>query len=173
MKKGNTNAVVGVFYTRSEAEQAIHELRNAGFAEDAIGMISRDSSGRMVNEDGETLAGEGAAAGAVVGAGAGALAGLGMIAGTIPVIGPVLALGTLGTVLISAAGGAALLGLVGALIGLGIPEDEARYYESEVHGGRFLITVDSGGREAEAWSILHRSGGYNRTNPPLTAPAPM
>lgn len=173
MKKGNTNAVVGVFYTRSEAEQAIHELRNAGFAEDSVGMISRDSSGRMVKEDGDTLAGEGAAAGAVVGAGAGALAGLGMIAGTIPVIGPVIALGTLGAVLVSAAGGAAILGLVGALIGLGIPEDEARYYESEVHGGRFLITVDAPGREAEAWSILHRAGGYNRTNPPLTAPVPM
>jgi hypothetical protein len=173
MKKGNPNAVVGVFYTRSEAEQAIHELRNAGFNEDSIGMIARDSSGRMVKEDGDTLAGEGAAAGAVVGAGAGALVGLGIVAGTIPVIGPVLALGTLGTVLLNAAGGAVLLGLVGALIGMGIPEDEAKYYESEVHGGRFLVTVDAGNRQAEAWSILHRAGGYNRTNPPLAAPMPM
>src|SRR6185436_13988406 len=154
MKKGNTNAVVGVFYTRSEAEQAIHELRNAAFAEDAIGMISRDSSGRMVNEDGETLAGEGAAAGAVVGAGAGALVGLGILAGTIPVIGPVLAIGTLGTVLLNAAGGAAILGLVGALVGVGIPEDDARYYESEVHGGRFLVTVEAGNRTAQAWTLL-------------------
>lgn len=170
MKKATANAVVGVFYTRSEAETAINDLRDAGFSDDSIGMIARDAEGHMINErDQETLAGEGAAAGAVVGAGAGALVGLGVLAGTIPVIGPVLAIGTLGTVLLSAAGGAAILGLVGALIGVGIPEDDARYYESEVHGGRFLVTVEAGGRTAEAWSILHRSGGYNRTNPPLNA----
>jgi hypothetical protein len=171
MKRSNTNAVVGVFYTRSEAEQAVSDLRTAGFSEDRIGMIHRDASGRLVDEGGDTLAEEGAAAGAVVGAGAGALVGLGVIAGTIPVIGPVLAIGTLGTVLLNAAGGAVILGLVGALVGLGIPEDEAKYYEGEVHGGRFLVTVDAGNRQDEAWSIMHRAGGYNRTNPPLSATA--
>jgi hypothetical protein len=174
MKRGKQDVVVGVFYTRSEAEQAIRDLRTAGFADDRIGMVARDAEGRVVTEKGgETLAEEGAAAGAVVGAGAGALVGLGVLAGTIPVIGPVLAVGTLGTILLNAAGGAAILGLVGALVGLGIPEDEAQYYESEVHGGRFLVTVDAGNRQTEAWGILHRSGGYNRTNPPLVAPAPM
>ncbi|MBP3958666.1 hypothetical protein J8F10_25750 [Gemmata sp. G18] len=170
MKKATANAVVGVFYTRSEAESAIRDLRAAGFADDSIGMIARDAEGNMVNErNNETLAGEGAAAGAVVGAGAGALVGLGVLAGTIPVIGPVLAIGTLGTVLLNAAGGAAILGLVGALIGVGIPEDDARYYESEVHGGRFLVTVEAGNRQAEAWTTLHRAGGYNRTTPALNA----
>ena len=172
MKRGKQDVVVGVFYTRSEAEQAIRDLRTAGFPDDKIGMIARDAEGRIVTEKGgETLAEEGAAAGAVVGAGAGALVGLGVITGTIPVLGPVLAIGTLGTILLNAAGGAAILGLVGALVGLGIPEDEAQYYESEVHGGRFLVTVDAGNRQTEAWGILHRSGGYNRTNPALKAPA--
>jgi hypothetical protein len=175
MKRGNDNVVLGVFYTRLEAEQAIHDLRTAGFPQDQIGMVARDSGGRVVEEtSSETMAEEGAAAGAVVGAGAGALVGLGVIAGTIPVIGPVLAIGTLGTILLNAAGGAVILGLVGALIGLGIPEEDAKYYEGEVHGGRFLVTVDAGNRQGEAWSIMHRAGGYNRTNPPLTpAPAPM
>ncbi len=173
MKRSNANAVVGIFYTRTEAEQAIHDLRGAGFSADKIGMVARDSKGRMVQEKGgETMAEEGAAAGAVIGAGAGALVGLGVIAGTIPVIGPVLAVGTLGTILLNAAGGAAILGVVGALVGLGIPEDEAKYYETEVHGGRFLVTVEADNREAEAWAIMHRAGGYNRTNPPLAAPNP-
>ncbi len=159
MKKATANAVVGVFYTRSEAETAVAELRDAGFADDKIGMIARDAEGNMVNErNNETLAGEGAAAGAVIGTGAGALVGLGVLAGTIPVIGPVLAIRTLGTILLNA---------VGALVGLGIPEDDAKYYESEVHGGRFLVTVDAGNRNADAWAILHRSGGYNRTTPAL------
>lgn len=174
MKKGKQNVVVGVFYTRSEAEQAIRDLHTAGFADDRIGMVARDAEGRLVTEkSGDTLAEEGAAAGAVVGAGAGALVGLGVLTGTIPVIGPVLAIGTLGTILLNAAGGAAILGIVGALVGLGIPEDEAKYYENEVHGGRFLVTVDAGNREIEAWSILHRAGGYNRTTPPLKVPATM
>ena len=174
MKKGTSNHVVGVFYTRPEAEAAIRDLRTAGFADDRIGMLARDAEGHMVTEKGSaTLAEEGAAAGAVVGAGAGALVGLGVLAGTIPVIGPVLAVGTLGTLLLNAAGGAALLTVVGALVGLGIPEDEAKYYENEVHGGRFLVTVDADNRASEAWSVLHRSGGYNRTNPPLNAPMPM
>jgi len=172
MKRANQNAVIGVFYTRSEAEQAIRDLRTAGFPDDQIGMIARDADGRMVKEKGgETMAEEGAAAGAVVGAGAGALVGLGVLSGVIPVIGPVIALGTLGTILLNATGGAAILGLVGALVGLGIPEEDAKYYESEVHGGRFLVTVDAGTRTAEAWNVLHRAGGYNRTNPSLSAPA--
>jgi hypothetical protein len=174
MKRGNRDVVVGVFYTRDEAEQAIRELRVAGFADDRIGMVARDADGRVTTEKGgETLAEEGAAAGAVVGAGAGVLVGLGVISGTIPVLGPVMALGTLGTILLNAAGGAAILGLVGALVGLGIPEDEAQYYEGEVHGGRFLVTVEADNRENEAWAILHRTGGYNRVNPPLNAPADL
>jgi hypothetical protein len=173
MKRATQNQVVGVFYTRAEAEQAISDLRAAGFDNDRIGMVARDEKGRMVNESGETMAEEGAAAGAVVGAGAGALVGLGVLSGTIPVIGPVLAVGTLGTILINAAGGAAIAGLVGALVGLGIPEEEARYYESEVHGGRFLVTVEAGNRQTEAWNILHRAGGYNRTTPALSAPPTM
>ncbi len=173
MKTGTSN-VVGVFYTRPEAEAAIRDLRTAGFSDDRIGMVARDAQGHMVAEKGgETLAEEGAAAGAVVGAGAGALVGLGVLAGTIPVIGPVLAIGTLGTLLLNAVGGAAVLSVVGALVGMGIPEDEAKYYENEVHGGRFLVTVDADSRGTEAWSVLHRSGGYNRTNPPLSAPLPM
>ena len=35
------------------------------------------------------------------------------------------------------------------------------------------VTVDVGNRASEAWALLHQSGGYNRTNPPLNAPAPM
>src|SRR5262245_46849642 len=120
----------------------------------------------MVTEKaGETMAEEGLAAGAVVGAGAGALVGLGVVAGTIPVIGPVLAVGTLGTILLNAAAGAAVAGIVGALVGLGIPEGDAKFYEAEVRGGRFLGSVEAGDREAEAWAIMRRAGGYNRAFP--------
>src|SRR5262245_22283076 len=150
LRSKTPTTVLAVFQTRESAEDAIRELQKAGFAGNAIGMISRNEKGKVVTEKaGETMAEEGLAAGAMIGAGAGTAVGLGVLAGTIPVIGPVLAVGTLGTILLNAAAGAAVMGLVGALIGLGIPEEDAKYYESEVRGGRYLVTVEAGDREAE------------------------
>jgi hypothetical protein len=157
--------VVGVFNTRAEADRAVADLKRAGYRDDQIGMVARDAEGRTVRTDGSgdrTNAGEGAAIGAAAGAVGGAAVGAGIAAGVIPVIGPVLAIGTLGTVLLNAAGGAAIAGLAGALIGWGIPEEDARYYESEVKAGRYLVTVDAGDRREDTWGILQGAGGYNR-----------
>jgi hypothetical protein len=161
-------AVVGVFTDRTSAERAIAELRLAGFRDERIGMVAKDERGRVVDvrTGHETMAEEGATAGAVVGAGIGAAVGVAVVAGMVPVIGPVLAVGTLGTILLNAAGGAAIAGLAGALIGWGIPEEDAKYYENEVRSGRFLVSVDAGDRTTEAETILWRHGGYNRATAP-------
>ena len=137
------NAVVGVFETKARAEQAIEDLKAAGFDDDKIGMVYRGADGEMVKTGAadETYAEEGAVAGAVAGAAGGALVGAGIIAGVIPVIGPVLAIGTLGTVLLNAAGGAVIAGLAGALIGWGIPEDRAKLYESGIKEGGTVLGV--------------------------------
>lgn len=158
------NAVVGVFETKARADQAVADLKAAGFDDEKIGMVYRGADGETVKTGAadDTYAEEGAVAGAVAGAAGGALVGAGIIAGVIPVIGPVLALGTLGTVLANAAGGAALIGLTGALIGWGIPEEDAEYYENEVKLGRYLVTVEANGRVLEAREALHRRGGYDR-----------
>src|SRR5271170_3231918 len=42
--------------------------------------------------------------------------------------------------------GASKVGLVGLLMGAGVPEHEARYYHDECDAGRTLITVIAGGR---------------------------
>jgi uncharacterized protein (TIGR02271 family) len=59
--------------------------------------------------------------------------------------------------------------LAGTLIGLGIPEKEAEYYESEFREGRVLVTVRADGRRAEAMSILQRCGGYDMENPAMAS----
>jgi len=158
------NAVVGVFETKARAEQAIADLKAAGFDDDKIGMVYRGEDGKTVKTGAaeETYAEEGAVAGAVAGAAGGALVGAGIMAGVIPVVGPVLALGTLGTILVNAAGGAAIAGLTGALIGWGIPEEDAAFYENEVKSGRYLVTVEANGRALEAREALHKRGGYDR-----------
>lgn len=159
---------VGVFATRGAAEQAIADLRAAGYKESQIGLVARDADGNAVRTDATgTRAEEGALTGAIAGASVGGLVGLGVAAGVIPVIGPVLAVGTLGTILLNAAGGAALAGIAGALVGLGIPEEDARYYEDEVKAGRYLVTVDCNDRD-DARGVMTRHGGYDRvTAPPV------
>jgi hypothetical protein len=155
---------VGVFETRQAAERAIADLRAEGYRDDQIGLIAKDSSGRTVRIGGagDTNAGEGAAIGAAAGAGAMALGSLAVSFGVIPVIGPILAVGPIAAALISAGGGAAAGGLVGALVGYGIPEEDAKYYESEVNAGRYLVTLDAGVRADNARTVYAHLGGYDR-----------
>ena len=154
---------VGVFATRAAADKAIADLKAAGYRDDQIGLVAKDSSGKTVRTDGagDTYAGEGAAVGAAAGAGALALGSLAVSFGVIPVIGPVLAMGPLAAALVSAGAGAAAGGLAGALIGWGIPEEDARYYEGEVQAGRYVVTVDAGSR-TDARTLFAKHGGYDR-----------
>ena len=154
--KGSTTGTtrVSVFSTRAAAERAVADLKAAGYRDDQIGLVSKDSADNAAT---------GAAIGATAGAAGGALVGAGVAAGVIPIIGPVLAIGTLGTVLLNAAGGAAAVGLAGALIGWGVTEDDAAYYEGEVKAGRYLVTVDAGDRSTDVRTVYTRHGGYDRS----------
>jgi uncharacterized protein (TIGR02271 family) len=169
------STVVGVFTDRRQAQQAVDELRRAGFREDQIGVVGRDSDnvhGAKVTDAKGDHAGAGAAVGVATGAGAGALWALAIAAGVLPAIGPVIAGGTLAAIAASAVTGAVAVGIVGALIGLGIPEQEAHYYEGEVKGGRLLVTVKADGRYDEAMAVLRRHGACDmHTAPGRTATA--
>lgn len=161
--------LIGVFEHRDQADRAVEELRRAGFRENQLGVVGRNDT-QTTDATAATHGshtGSGAAVGAALGAGVGGLVGLGILAGVIPVIGPIIAGGALATILANAAGGAVIAGIAGALAGLGIPEEEAHYYEGEVKSGRIVVTVKADGRSAEAWTILQRHGAYNRTTAPV------
>ena len=143
------------FIPTAEAQRAVNELKAAGFTDDQIGVASRDREGTFEEQNEETMAEEGAVAGAATGLGAGALWGLGIVAGALPAIGPVIAGGALAAVAASAAGAAAAGGLVGALVGWGIPEEEANYYHSEFESGRTIVTRQ----------VRHRSLGRGASHP--------
>jgi uncharacterized protein (TIGR02271 family) len=155
--------IVGVFEDRAHAQQAINDLKQAGFRDDQIGVTSRDGerAGDGNADDGDNYAAEGGMTGLATGAGIGALWGLAVVSNVLPGIGPAIVGGTLAAILSSAAAGAAAAGLAGMLIGLGIPRDEAEFYEGEFRAGRTLVTVKTDGRGAEAQSILSRHGGYD------------
>jgi uncharacterized protein (TIGR02271 family) len=162
------SSVVGVFTDRARAEEAVQELHNAGFTNDQIGFAAHaPETGNEPGAPGHgTEAGEGAAKGLVGGGIIGAILGA-LATGLIPGIGPVIAGGLLAGIvgggLIGAAGG----GLIGALGGsMGVPEEEARYYDQEFRSGRTIVTVKADGRYDEAQSILRRYGAYDVTSQP-------
>jgi len=157
------STVVGVFTDRVHADKAVSELRKAGFREDQIGLAMRhtDAGTDATTDDEGSHAGSGAVTGVLTGLGLGALAGLGVLSGVIPVIGPAIAAGTLGVILSNAAAGAGIAGLVGALVGAGIPENEANYYQGEFESGRTIVTVNADGRADEVTAILRRNGAYD------------
>lgn len=166
MTAENRSTVVGVFEDQSAAQKAVAELRRAGFAEDHIGVVRRDTQGAAARQDIETgdatsNVGTGAATGAIAGAGVGALWALGIVTLGLPAVGPVVAGGILASILASAAGTAVAGGIVGALVGLGIPEEQAQAYESEFHAGRTIVTVQTADRYREVEDLLHNHGAFN------------
>jgi uncharacterized protein (TIGR02271 family) len=161
-RKGRAN-VVGVFADRDAARKAVAELKRVGFREDQLGLAAPGEGHEPAPDQAtHSKAAEGLGIGAAAGAGVGALWALGILTLGIPGIGPVVAGGALMSLLSSAAGGAAAGALAGGLIGLGIPEEDAAYYENEFKAGRTLVTVAAGRRRSEAQAILRRFGAADR-----------
>jgi Heat induced stress protein YflT len=166
---------VGVFTNHREAEDALNELRTAGFAMSQVSIVAQDTdrldrSDRIGDTNVHDLADtthvdEGAKTGAATGGAVGGLTGLLVGLGTlaIPGVGPIMLAGAAATALATAVAGtaigAAAGSLVGSLVGLGIPEDRAQAYNDRIVGGEYLVIID--GTEAEvmqAETILKRRG---------------
>jgi Heat induced stress protein YflT len=147
----------GLFPDRGSAENAIRALQDGGFNAERIGIVMRDQRERSVAADEAVVStATGAVTGGVVGGTLGAiLAATGAL--VIPGIGPFISGGILATALVGGVAG----WLVGGLVALGIPREEAEYYQGQVEQGRVLVTVDAMGREEEARTILLRNGAAN------------
>ncbi|MDY7013663.1 MAG: general stress protein [Cyanobacteriota bacterium] len=159
---------VGVFPTRQEAESALTQLRDAGFNMDKVSAIAKNADGsssvggaRVTKSTEEQAAGgaaAGAAAGGATGGVMGLIGGLGVLA--IPGVGPVAEVGViLANTLLGGGIGAAGGGLLGALIGWGIPEDQARIYDERLNAGEYVILVEGTPAEIQmAETILNQRG---------------
>ena len=149
-----------------QAERIVNQLRAAGFRGDDISVLFPDKTGaRDFAHEQHTKAPEGAATGAgtggVLGGGLGWLVGIGALA--IPGVGPFIAAGPIMAALAGAAVGAAAGGLTGALVGLGIPEYEAKQYEGKILKGNMLISVhtEDGDEVDRAKEIFQREGAQD------------
>ena len=154
---------VALFNNRLQAHDAILALRGAGFSSDSIGLFGPEGEATGLKSDPlatrwEEGTGIGAATGAVTGMGLG----LAVLSGLIPPLGPVVAGGTLVALLASAGAGASVGTILGGLAGMGIPEDDAKFYEGKLHEGKSMVTIDADDRHAEAEEILTAHGGHLR-----------
>ena len=171
MTSTTKSTTVGVFSTRAQAQQAVAELKTLGYTDDQIGLVAKNQDGVSETTDGSGIAGdptgsrweEGTGIGAAAGAATGTGLGLAVAAGLLTPVGPLIAGGALIALIASAGAGATVGTLVGGLVGLGVPEDDANYYEGEVHSGRYVVTVDAGNRSAEVKSMFNRYEGYDRS----------
>jgi hypothetical protein len=147
-----------------QAESAINDLKLAGFTPDSISVVTRKPAAEVVETevDDETEAGQGALAGAIGGGTLGAVLGWLLAGGTalIPGVGPVIAAGIFGATISGALLGGTLGGVSGALVGQGVPKEDAEEYETYMKDGRTLVTVHpSNGQQVEAtYDIFERNG---------------
>jgi hypothetical protein len=139
-------SVFGIYTTQLQVELAVDELKAAGFRNTDISVLFPENVGtKDFAVKKETKAPEGTAAGAVtggvVGGALGWLAGIGSLA--IPGVGPLIAAGPIIGLLTGVGVGGSVGAITGALIGVGIPEYEAKRYEGRVKSGGILLSVHS------------------------------
>jgi hypothetical protein len=166
---GKKVAVFGIYSTLPAAENATDSLVKAGFPASDVSVLLPESLGgsRQMDTDTEkaTKAPEGAAVGVttggLIGGTLGLLAGISML--VIPGLGPFIAAGP---IMAALAGGGALIGgtvggFAGALIGMGIPEFEAKRYEGRLQKGGILLSVhcDTSEEIKRAKEVMKSTGG--------------
>lgn len=133
---------VGVFRSLRQVEGALTDLRAIGFPMSHISTMTRERHIRP--NQAQSGATTGAIVGGTVGGVFGLVVGLGAIAatagaGALPILGSVaLALtSTVTSGVMGAAGGGAL----GALMGYGIPQQEALEYRQRIYQGEYVMTL--------------------------------
>jgi hypothetical protein len=154
--------VTALFHNRIAADNAVDSLITNGFSRDDVSVLMTETTrGREFGVVDHTKAPEGAVVGGVAGGIAGgvlaaiaataaiAIPGVGVI-----VAGPIIA-GLAGASVAGAAGG-----LVGALVGAGIPEHEAKFLSTAIHKGGILVGIRTPSKNVRlAKELLGRYGG--------------
>lgn len=137
-------AVFGIYPSQADAENAVNALKLAGFRNTDISILLPQNEGsKDFGLQKNTKAPEGTAAGASSGAVIGGILGwlIGAGALVIPGLGPFVAAGPIMGLLGGVGVLGALGGIAGALVGVGIPEYEAKRYEGRVRRGGILVSV--------------------------------
>ncbi len=161
---GKNVAAFGLYPDQATVSEAVDALKHAGFRNTDISVLFPENLGsKDFGHEKHTKAPEGAVAGAssgaILGGALGWLAGIGALA--IPGIGPFVAAGPILAMLSGIGVGGTVGGFTGALVGVGIPEYEAKRYEGRIRNGGILLSVhcDNSDWAKRAKETLHHTGG--------------
>lgn len=169
-----SEAVLCIVPTEQQAYHIVDSLRLAGFESDSVSILLPDKNcTRDLGHEKHSKAPEGASAGAstgaVVGAALGWLTGIGAIA--IPGLGPFIAAGPIMAMLGGVAIGGTVGGATGALLGLGLPEYEARQYEGKLRDGNILLSFHAdNANQAQKVEDLFKTLGARDVTRAMEAP---
>jgi len=183
------NLITGLFDNEAAAENAVSQLKQMGYGQSEITIVMKDrgAAADFAHDTGSRTmegVGTGAAIGGTIGAVLAGLLAVGSV--TIPGVG-LLAAGPIAAALAGAGAGGIAGSLLGWLVGAGIPNDVAPYYERGLgEGGIVVACAAHPGDETRVHQVL--SGGsiayaggnmpayvapafasrYNDLNPPTT-----
>lgn len=154
--------ITAFFDTADRAVDAVNSLELSGFARDDISMLMSDATrGRQLAVHEKTKTAEGAAAGAAAGGAMGAIAAGLLAAGTI--VAPPLGLFAAGPIVAAIAGigaGGTVGGILGAVVGSGIPEHQVKLFSDRLEKGGVLVGVRThDDRSEKAEEVLEAAGG--------------
>ena len=160
---GKNTAVFGIYRDTVTLNNGLEQLRSGGFRSTDVSVLMPENLGtKDFAHQKDTKAPEGTTtgvvSGAVIGGALGWLVGIGALA--IPGLGPFIAAGPIMGLLAGAGAGGAVGGIAGALIGMGIPEYEAKRYEGRIKSGGILLSVhcDNSDWTKRAKKILEQTG---------------
>lgn len=163
---GRNTAAFGIYPNQTVVAEAVDALKHAGFRNTDISVLFPENTGsKDFAHEKHTKAPEGAVAGAssgaIIGGALGWLAGIGALA--IPGIGPFMAAGPIVAMFSGIGVGGTVGGLTGALVGVGIPEYEAKRYEGRIRSGGILLSVhcDNSDWSKRAKEVLSHSGAID------------
>ncbi|MEA5581096.1 ChaB family protein [Nodularia harveyana UHCC-0300] len=174
--------ISAVFKAEKQIDQVIRRLLDRGVPRDHISILGKDFQSEtrisgFISKKDVILGGlrTGAIFGSLFGSFLSLLTGVGVL--FIPFVGPIVAAGPIGALLLGAASGAiagsAGAGLVSALTAWGMPEDQATIYQTRLQAGEFVLMAEvPSDRQGEFQLLLESCRGeeIHTTDKTLTHP---
>jgi cation transport regulator ChaB len=165
--------ISAVFKEQKQVDDVIRRLLDRGVSREHISVMGRNFQSEtriagFISKKDVILGGlrTGAIFGSLFGSFLSLLSGVGVL--FIPFVGPIVAAGPIGALLLGAASGAiagsAGAGLVSVLTTLGMPEEKAAIYQTRLQAGEFLVMAEVPSDRAGEFQLLIQSAGGEEIN---------
>jgi cation transport regulator ChaB len=160
--------ITAVFQTEEQIDGAVRRLLDRGVSKEHISVMGRNFQSQtrisgFISKRDVILGGlrTGAVFGSLFGSLFSLLSGIGVL--FIPFVGPVVAAGPIGALLLGAASGALVGsaggGLASVLTTLGMPEEKATVYQTRLKAGEFVLMAEVSADRASEFQLLVESAG--------------